>query len=282
MTQIAVRIHPVVLFNIVDIYERRNIDANRVIGTLLGTQDKTGNVEISNSFVVQHREANNEVAIDIEVAKELFELHRKVNPNETIVGWFATGGKEVNEYSVVIHDYYSRETSNPIHLTVDPSERGLNIKAYVSTPFGVPSKNVGTMFTLLPDVTIAGGYETEMIGVKACMMASGLHNFSKAQSIDSELEMIIQMSQKAQEIIGTILQFIDENMLSANKSVPSNSNDIGRQLMAMVESIVPFGGKDDDALNANLKDLLMVVYLANLSKSQLMLNEKLSLLQINN
>jgi len=271
----------VVLYNIVDIYERRNIDANRVIGTLLGTQDKSGNVEISNSFVVQHREANNEVAIDIEVAKELFELHRKVNPNETIVGWFATGGGEVNEYSVVIHDYYSRETSNPIHLTVDPSERGLNIKAYVSTPFGVPGKNTGTMFSLLTDVCVAGGYEPEMIGVKACMLASGLPNLGKSQSIESELEMIIQTSQKAQEIIAVILQFIDDNILSANKSVPSNSNDIGRQLMAMVESIMPFGGDDDDALNANLKDLLMVVYLANLSKTQLMLNEKLSLLQIN-
>jgi len=281
MTSIAVRIHPVVLYNIVDIYERRNIDANRVIGTLLGTQDKSGNVEISNSFVVQHREANNEVAIDIEVAKELFELHRKVNPNETIVGWFATGGGEVNEYSVVIHDYYSRETSNPIHLTVDPSERGLNIKAYVSTPFGVPGKNTGTMFSLLTDVCVASGYEPEMIGVKACMLASGLPNLGKSQSIESELEMIIQTSQKAQEIIAVILQFIDDNILSANKSVPSNSNDIGRQLMAMVESIMPFGGDDDDALNANLKDLLMVVYLANLSKTQLMLNEKLSLLQIN-
>lgn len=281
MTSTVVRIHPVVLFNIVDIYERRNIDANRVIGTLLGTQDKSGNVEISNSFVVQHREANNEVAIDIEVAKELFELHRKVNPNETIVGWFATGGGEVNEYSVVIHDYYSRETSNPIHLTVDPSERGLNIKAYVSTPFGVPGRNTGTMFSLLTDVCVAGGYDPEMIGVKACMLASGLPNLGKSQSIESELEMIIQTSQKAQEIIAVILQFIDDNILSANKSVPSNSNDIGRQLMAMVESIMPFGGDDDDALNANLKDLLMVVYLANLSKTQLMLNEKLSLLQIN-
>ena len=281
MSSTAVRIHPVVLFNIVDIYERRNIDANRVIGTLLGTQDKSGNVEISNSFVVQHREANNEVAIDIEVAKELFELHRKVNPNETIVGWFATGGGEVNEYSVVIHDYYSRETSNPIHLTVDPSERGLNIKAYVSTPFGVPGKNTGTMFSLLTDVCAAGGYDPEMIGVKACMLASGLPNLGKSQSIESELEMIIQTSQKAQEIIAIILQFIDDNILSANKSVPSNSNDIGRQLMAMVESIMPFGGDDDDALNANLKDLLMVVYLANLSKTQLLLNEKLSLLQIN-
>jgi len=271
----------VVLFNIVDIYERRNSDANRVIGTLLGTQDKSGNVEVSNSFVVQHREANNEVAIDIEVAKELYELHRKVNPNEVIVGWFATGGREVNEYSVVIHDYYSRETTNPVHLTVDPSERGLNIRAYVSTPFGIPGKNIGTMFSLLTHVSIVAGYETEMIGLKACMFSSGLPNITKKpQSIESELDMIIQTSQKTQEIIATILQFIDDNILSGNKSIPSNSNDIGRQLMSMVESIIPFGGNDDDALNSNLKDLLMVVYLANLSKTQLMLNEKLSLLQI--
>jgi len=281
MTSITVRIHPVVLFNIVDIYQRRNSDANRVIGTLLGSQDKSGNVEISNSFVVQHREANNEVAIDIEVAKELFELHRKVNPNESIVGWFATGGGEVNEYSVVIHDYYSRETSNPIHLTVDPSDSGLNIKAYVSTPFGVPAKTTGTMFSLLTDVCLAAGYEPEMIGLRACMLASGLANFGKVQTMESELDMIIQTSQKAQELIANILQFIDDTILSGNKAIPSNSNDIGRQLMAAIESIIPFGGEDDDALNANLKDLLMVVYLTNLSKTQLMLNEKLSLLQIN-
>jgi len=277
MSLISVRIHPVVLFNIVDIYERRNTDAKRVIGTLLGTHDKSGNVEISNSFVVQHREANNEVAIDIEVARELYELHRKVNQNEAIVGWFATGGGEVNEYSVVIHDYYSRETSNPVHLTVDPSERGINIKAYVSTPFGVPSKNIGTMFSPLSDVSIAAGYDPEMIGLKACLLASGVS--SKPQSIESDLEMIINASQKGQEIIATIIQFIDESILSGNKSIPSNSNDIGRQLMSMVESIIPFGGDDDDALNSNLKDLLMVIYLANLSKTQLMLNEKLSLLQ---
>jgi hypothetical protein len=32
----AVKVHPVVLFQIVDAYERRNADAHRVIGTLLG------------------------------------------------------------------------------------------------------------------------------------------------------------------------------------------------------------------------------------------------------
>lgn len=33
---LVVKVHPVVLFQIVDAYERRNADALRVIGTLLG------------------------------------------------------------------------------------------------------------------------------------------------------------------------------------------------------------------------------------------------------
>lgn len=33
---LVVKIHPVVLFQIVDAYERRNADSHRVIGTLLG------------------------------------------------------------------------------------------------------------------------------------------------------------------------------------------------------------------------------------------------------
>lgn len=100
MSTLSVRVHPVVLFNIVDAYERRNESQDRVIGTLLGTQDKSGAVEVTNSFVVQHREANGEVAIDIDVAKELLDLYRRVNTSESIVGWFSTGQTDVNEYSV--------------------------------------------------------------------------------------------------------------------------------------------------------------------------------------
>lgn len=33
---LTLKVHPVVMFQIVDAYERRNIDAYRVIGTLLG------------------------------------------------------------------------------------------------------------------------------------------------------------------------------------------------------------------------------------------------------
>lgn len=55
-------IHPVVLFSIVDGYERRSEDAKRVIGTLLGSVDKTS-VEIRSSFGVPHNESEDEVII---------------------------------------------------------------------------------------------------------------------------------------------------------------------------------------------------------------------------
>ena len=47
--------------------------------------------------------------------------------------------------------------------------------------------------------------------------------------------------------------------------------------MAMVESIQPFS-KNEQTINKNLNDLLMVIYLSNACKTQLMLNEKLTLL----
>ena len=55
-------IHPVVLFSIVDGFERRSEDAKRVIGTLLGSVDKTS-VEIRSCFGVPHNESEDEVKL---------------------------------------------------------------------------------------------------------------------------------------------------------------------------------------------------------------------------
>ena len=131
MSNLNVKIHPVVLLSILDAYERRRVEQVRVIGTLLGYVDKSGTIEISNSFVVPHKEEKGEVFFDIELAKELYELHRKVNMNECLIGWFSTGGGEVNEYSLIIHDFYTRETANPVHITVDPKETGISVKGLI-------------------------------------------------------------------------------------------------------------------------------------------------------
>lgn len=50
---LKVKIHPVVLFQIVDAYERRNADSHRVIGTLLGEHQRFGfNIEFVSENLV--------------------------------------------------------------------------------------------------------------------------------------------------------------------------------------------------------------------------------------
>ena len=85
-------IHPVALFSILDHYLRRKDDQDRVIGTLLGVRSSGGGneaetVEVRSSFAVLHSETSEQVAVDMEYHRTMYELHHKVNPKEVIVGW---------------------------------------------------------------------------------------------------------------------------------------------------------------------------------------------------
>lgn len=55
-----VKVHPVVLFSIIDHYTRRNEGQDRVIGTLLGSV-RDGEVEVRNCFPVPHNETEEQV-----------------------------------------------------------------------------------------------------------------------------------------------------------------------------------------------------------------------------
>lgn len=57
----SARVHPVVVFNICDCYVRRSDQAERVIGTLLGSVLPDGTVDIRNSYAVPHNESSDQV-----------------------------------------------------------------------------------------------------------------------------------------------------------------------------------------------------------------------------
>ena len=86
-TPTSVTVHPVALFSILDHYLRRTDAQDRVIGTLLGTRSDNGEVDVRSSFAVLHSETAEQVAVDMEYHRTMYELHHKVNPKEVIVGW---------------------------------------------------------------------------------------------------------------------------------------------------------------------------------------------------
>uniref|UniRef100_A0A672JTH6 Eukaryotic translation initiation factor 3 subunit F n=2 Tax=Salarias fasciatus TaxID=181472 RepID=A0A672JTH6_SALFA len=267
----VVKIHPVVLASICDSYERRNEGASRVIGTLLGTIDKHS-IEVTNCFSVPHNESEDEVAVDMEFAKNMYELHKRVSPTEVIIGWYATGF-DITEHSVLIHEYYSREATNPIHLTVDSALQSgkMNIRAYVSAQMGVPGKTVGVMFTPLTVKYVY--YDTERIGVDLLQRTRLAP--TRTKGLTSDLSQVGGSAARIQDMLTTVLAYI-EDVLSGKVTA---DNSVGRFLMDLVNKVPTISAEDfENMLNSNINDLLMVTYLSNLTQAQIALNEKLVLL----
>jgi translation initiation factor 3 subunit F len=57
-----------------------------------GTVEK-GFVEVTNCFCVPHKEYEDQVDAELNYAMDLYELNRRVNAQENIVGWWATGNE---------------------------------------------------------------------------------------------------------------------------------------------------------------------------------------------
>nr|XP_015194579.1 PREDICTED: eukaryotic translation initiation factor 3 subunit F [Lepisosteus oculatus] len=264
-----VKIHPVVLASIADSYERRNDGAIRVIGTLLGTIDKH-TVEVTNCFSVPHNESEDEVSLWGKLVG-LYSVSSDVPPEElfNIIGWYATG-YDITEHSVLIHEYYSREAQNPIHLTVDTALQSgrMNIRAYVSAQMGVPGKTVGVMFTPLTVKYVS--YDTERIGVD--LLQRTRQSPSRTVGLTTDLEQVGTAAARVQDMLTTVLSYT-EDVLSGKVTA---DNTVGRFLTDLVSKVPKISPEDfESMLNSNINDLLMVTYLSNLTQAQIALNEKL-------
>jgi len=271
---LQVKVRPVVLFQICDAYERRNIENDRVIGTLLGSVDKQS-VEVTNCFCVPHKEYAERVEADLKFAEDMFDLNKKVAPQETVVGWFATGN-EITSHSALIHDYYARGTKDPIHLTVDATliNAKMNLKAYVFVPIGVPGATSGSMFTPIPvDIT---AYDPEVTGLDL------LHKtkFAKMRQVEPipDLARVSEGTAKLEHMLDAVITYVGDVL--TGKETPNNS--VGRKLLDLVYSVPKMNADEfEKMINSNMKDLLMVIYLTQLTKTQLQLHEKLSTISVN-
>lgn len=273
-SSVSVKLHPVVLFTILDHFVRRTDKQERVIGTLLGSNND-GVVEIRNCFPVPHTEGE-QVAVDMDFHKGMYELHLKANPKETIIGWYATGS-DVTEHSVLIqNDFYWREMgqsqSSPIHVMVDTNLTGgtMDVKAFISNNIGFQNseKPLGAQFQ---PVKLELDYvEAERIGVDVLGRAK-----SDGVSISNLVTDIGNLEgeiTKLHKILETISEYVDKVVKGEIKA----DNNIGRFLMNSIGSIQKIDvAAFEKMFNNSLQDLLMVTYLANLSRTQLVLAERL-------
>ncbi len=177
----------------------------------------------------------------------MLDLNKKVSPQETVVGWFATGN-EITSHSALIHDYYARGTKDPIHLTVDATLNSgkINLKAFVFVPFGVPGATSGSMFTPIPVEITA--YDPEVTGLDL------LHKtkFAKMRQVEPipDLARVSEGTNKLEIMLDAVIAYV-EDVLSGREK-PNNS--VGRKLLDLVYSVPKMTPDEfEKMINSNMK-----------------------------
>lgn len=212
----------------------------------------------------------------VSVARETSGRVQTIIAFSIIPGWWATGN-EVTNHSSVIHEYYARECNNPVHVTVDTSLQGgrMGLKAFVCIGLGVPNGQQGCMFTPINvDVTT---YEPEVVGLQLCAKSieAGTGGKPKTVSPMIEIKQVAEASDKLVGLLDEILAYVND-VLSGKQQA---DNTVGRSLLDLIHSVPNMTQEQFvQMFNSNVKDLLMVVTLSQLLKTQLQLNEKLSFL----
>lgn len=158
-------------------------------------------------------------------------------------------------------------------MTVDTSLQGgrMGLKAYICVSLGVPDGKQGCMFTPIKVDTIC--YEPEVIALKLAQKTIGVRNRNCEPLLD--LAQIADASEKLLGLLGEVLHYV-EDVLN-EKQQPDNT--VGRALLDLIHSVPKMSNEQFTTMfNSNVKDLLMVVTLSQLIKTQLQLNERLTML----
>jgi len=264
-------VHPVVVVSILDHFTRRNGDQQRVIGTLVGAE-RDGVLHISSCFPVPHDERE-VVAVATDFHKSMFDLHHKAHPRDQIVGWYSTG-LEVNENSALIHDFYWHEMNScPIHLVVDTEFLGgtMTIKTLVSNSLQLSTSTISVGAHFIPIPHSIGYPQKNENGVSILLEAKNSQNgLLLSRGLDT-LEVSL-------ESLRSMLTQVHEYVNNVAEGKVEGDPKIGRFLANAVSSMPELDSEQfTQMLNGSIQDLLMIVYLGQLTRTQLKIAERLQM-----
>lgn len=204
--------------------------------------------------------ANLQVAVDIDFHRTMFELNQRVNPDEVIVGWYSTGAG-VTGSDALIQEFYKSECDNPVHLAVDTrlNNEDMAIRGYVSTELVLGGEPVGTEFH---EVQVKTNLEdAERVGIEAL-------KDTLTDKLTGEIEGLDATVGKLQTLLDVVYKYVDdvvEGRVEGNK-------EVGRYLADSLSSIPHIDPEEFEALfNDSVQDVLLVSYLASLTRTQLAL-----------
>lgn len=285
------------LFQLLEFALRAEADS-RVIGTLLGTRSDDGSeIEIKDAYIVPHHEEGDEVTIEEYQHRSLYQLHKRANPKDSILGWFSSN-PTVDSFTALVHDFYSRSADGTfphpaIHLTL--SKDNLNegelssiptINTYIASPVGAVGataanlkldKSSSYLFTPISNKIAFDVAENSVLSYAS----NAVFNEEDSQSIELnstsvDLKLLTEHLNKIDLLIGSTLKYIDQ----VEKKEIKGDEVFGKFLLTNLKSNLNSINLEqlEKQFNSHIQDTLMVEYLASSVKTQLELSAKLTTL----
>ncbi|CAL8469453.1 g8994 [Coccomyxa elongata] len=263
-------VHPLVLLSVVDHYNRVARDTKkRVVGLLLGEHSK-GRVDITNSFAVPYEEDDRDPSIwflDHSYLESMFQMFKKVNARERVVGWYSTGPR-LREADLDITELMTNYCDTPLLVIceVQPKEMGLPTTAYYATD---AIREDGTqksqkVFVNIP--TEIGATEAEEIGVEHLLRDV------KDATVSTLAAEVSTLAAGLSGLKSRLLQIQEYLSLVIGGQLPVN-HDILYQLQD-VFNLLPNLGIEELARSFAVQsnDMMLAIYLASLTRSVLALH----------
>lgn len=267
-------LHPLVLLSAVDHFNRiGNVSRNaRVVGCLLGaTKIIEGKrvLDISNSFAVPFDEDSKDASVwylDHDYLDTMFNMYRKVNAKERVVGWYHTG-PELRANDTEINEIFKKYTKNSILTIIETTTNdwSLPTRSYYCTEEvyddGTPSTKT---FNHLPNEI--GAEEAEEVGVEHLLR--DVHNNTQgslSQKISNQIKGLKGFAKKLAQI-AVYLEDIAAGKLPMNYKIIYGLQDIFNYLPDVSND------KFNNALQHVTNDQMLIVYLSSMIKSVIALH----------
>lgn len=263
-------VHPLVLLSVVDHFNRMGKVGNvkRVVGVLLGA-NRQGVLDVSNSFAVPFDEDDKDKSVwflDHDYLEHMYNMFKKVNAREKIVGWYHTGPK-LHQNDTLINELVRRYCANSVLVIIDakPKDLGLPTEAYYAVE-EVHDDGTPTSKTFEHIPSEIGAEEAEEVGVEHLLRdIKDTTVGTLSQRITNRLMGLKGLHSQLRDI-ESYLEKVASGQLPINHQIIYHLQDIFNLLPDInLQNFVK-------AVYVKTNDQMLVVYLASLIRSVIALH----------
>ncbi|PCH37816.1 Mov34-domain-containing protein [Wolfiporia cocos MD-104 SS10] len=267
----TVVVHPLVLLSVADHHARtvKSRSSNkRVIGILLG-QDNGKTVNVANSFGIPFEEDEKDSKIwflDHNYIEGMWEMFKKVNARERMIGWYHTGPK-LRASDQEINDLLKRFIARPIMVIVDvrPQTVGIPTDAYFAVE-EIKDDGTETRKTFLHVPSAIEAEEAEEIGVEHLLRdIKDSTTTTLATRVSEQLASLRGLQSRLADIQKYLVDVAAGNM-PVNHQIVYHLQDALNLLPNLSDS------ETTQSFTASTNDQLLVVYLSSLLRAVIALH----------